>query len=526
MKDKTFPEVPETENQNEDPEVFAVQWQGGKVKISRRNLLKAGGVLAAGVALAECASEDASDWNCKKAFAHEHQISQLAITPDGQWALSIAEMEPSLKLWSFPKGKTLKLLERTIAVITSFAISPEGDYIYSVNDSGVVAVWTLPGAEEVNQFPVLNNLGKPLWLCLSPNGEYLGVTGQSETCAIYSVPDGTLLQTLEHESTTRGLSLKFSPDSQYLSSFDLLNGAIVWSLADGKPLVKRECSKPTLFSPDSKFCIMTLDNNTDFYSLPEGEHSHNLQGHHVPIAAQIVNSKTGELITGYEDSIVKIWSISDGSKMNSWFVNGFHDFYFCLNEEENLLAIVENNDSKVGIYSLIDGIEIATLEMESPSVIVEFSPNGKILALIEIDDDNQSKVRLYGIESEKILVELTFQGKVNVVFSPDNRFLLTGDEQGKMIVYSLEDGKEVSCMVDLAVNDEGIEGSEYSLEVEGETVTYTLPCGSPLPAGAVCVCDCVSGSACACVGHTTCSCVGDVCSCVSHSGGSHYWYPN
>jgi len=69
--------------------------------------------------------------------------------------------------------------------------------------------------------------------------------------------------------------------------------------------------------------------------------------------------------------------------------------------------------------------------------------------------------------------------------------------------------------------------------------TYTLPCGSPIPPGAVCTCNCVSVppscscvgyQACSCVGHQACSCVGyQACSCVGHQACSvvtHYWYPN
>jgi hypothetical protein len=53
------------------------------------------------------------------------------------------------------------------------------------------------------------------------------------------------------------------------------------------------------------------------------------------------------------------------------------------------------------------------------------------------------------------------------------------------------------------------------------SVTYTLPCGSPIPKGAVCVCNCVSEPA-ACVCNGVCTCDGN-CSC---AGESHYWYPN
>jgi hypothetical protein len=62
---------------------------------------------------------------------------------------------------------------------------------------------------------------------------------------------------------------------------------------------------------------------------------------------------------------------------------------------------------------------------------------------------------------------------------------------------------------------------------EGGTVqgpggeTRWLPCGSPVPPGWTCTCNCVSVPApCSCDG--VCSCVGHRCSCDS----VHYWYPN
>ncbi len=44
--------------------------------------------------------------------------------------------------------------------------------------------------------------------------------------------------------------------------------------------------------------------------------------------------------------------------------------------------------------------------------------------------------------------------------------------------------------------------------------TYTLPCGSAIPAGAVCVCNCVTVPA------------APVCTCQGYCVDTHYWYPN
>jgi hypothetical protein len=74
----------------------------------------------------------------------------------------------------------------------------------------------------------------------------------------------------------------------------------------------------------------------------------------------------------------------------------------------------------------------------------------------------------------------------------------------------------------------GKDGITYKYtDLYGNTHSYTLPCGAPIPTGAICTCNCVS----------LCSCVGYVapCSCDTHKSGGGtictcdmvtYWYPN
>lgn len=66
----------------------------------------------------------------------------------------------------------------------------------------------------------------------------------------------------------------------------------------------------------------------------------------------------------------------------------------------------------------------------------------------------------------------------------------------------------------------GEKGVRITTTVGGQTITWTMPCGSAIPPGAVCTCNCVSvPAACSCVGYSSCSCVG-------HTVTIHYWYPN
>lgn len=63
----------------------------------------------------------------------------------------------------------------------------------------------------------------------------------------------------------------------------------------------------------------------------------------------------------------------------------------------------------------------------------------------------------------------------------------------------------------------GQTGIDYTYTDEyGNVFPYTLPCGSAIPPGAVCTCNCVTvPRTCSCDGHVGCGC-----------DSLHYWYPN
>jgi WD40 repeat protein len=119
-------------------------------------------------------------------------------------------------------------------------------------------------------------------------------------------------------------------------------------------------------------------------------------------------------------------------------------------------------------------------------------------------------VRLWSLPDGTLLKTLT--GHANYVFavaiSPDGRLLASGSFDDTIKLWSLPDGKLLPvCLMDPASSNPSVSGSTYTMN----GVSYAVPCGTPLPAGAVCTCNCVPG-----------------CSCVSYSsgGGGHYWYPN
>lgn len=129
--------------------------------------------------------------------------------------------------------------------------------------------------------------------------------------------------------------------------------------------------------------------------------------------------------------------------------------------------------------------------------------------------------------------EIPFEPSTGVPLcvTPDGRKLIAA--AGSLIrVWSLPDGELLTCPLDLDAMQTDEKGVKITTTdpISGESVTYVRPCGSPIPAGAVCTCNCVAGTVrppCGCVGDT-CGCVGNTCSCQSNRSvpGSHYWHPN
>ena len=560
MKDKTMKTTSEHEATGEEPEVYAVHWQEGKAKFSRRNLLKAGGVLMVGAALAGCSpGEDATpatpdrpsstntpaptatstlaptteplDWNCEAAVAHNGRVAQMQFTPDSRWLLSFGEDSTFLKLWSFPDSQVCQVLDSTGEAIKSLAVSPIGDYAYSLDQSRKLVAWSLPDGQEKEGFVVQGILGESSQLQVSPDGQYLVVVGEDNQFSIYTLPDGDFLYDIVHEDADWA-RVEFSPDSRFIVSYSYDSSTVLRSIVDGEPIItvssENQSGRP-VFSENGQLVAFLSGENIAVYSLPNGSLERTLVGHHAVIRRIEFIEETNQLVSGDNDGVIKIWSIEEGIEEYTWQVDEGADFH--VSGKNQILINVNDESQRVVFYSLLDGSAINSIDYEDGYPLIRLSPDESVcyISFWSFDPDINT-VMIYSFETQEILAERSFEEYAVLAFSPDSRFLVSGDKQGNIRLFSLEKKQEVSCMVDLEASSDDFEGLEFTVEENGKTTTYTLPCGSPLPAGAVCVCDCVSGSGCACVGHATCSCVGDACSCVSDSGGCsvvyHYWYPN
>jgi hypothetical protein len=123
------------------------------------------------------------------------------------------------------------------------------------------------------------------------------------------------------------------------------------------------------------------------------------------------------------------------------------------------------------------------------------TPDGSLLAAGYSD----GRVELWNLSSGQLLASFKGEAYVGITamaFTPDGKWLVAGDASGAIMLWDLERNAFHGFLFDPTANGADTKGLSYNVydRITGHTITYTLPCGSPLPAGAVCTCNCVPGT--------------------------------
>lgn len=82
--------------------------------------------------------------------AHSHDIKSLAISPDGQWALS-GSRDRTMKLWNLGTGALVRAVEQPGSV-EAVAFSPDGALLLSAGEDRMVSLWDRASGELARAF--------------------------------------------------------------------------------------------------------------------------------------------------------------------------------------------------------------------------------------------------------------------------------------------------------------------------------------------------------------------------------------
>jgi hypothetical protein len=227
--------------------------------------------------------------------------------------------------------------------------------------------------------------------------------------------------------------------------------------------------------------------------------------------------------------------------------------------------VISNSSEKAGL--LIDRrMKVVTFPKgQSWEEDVDLGVAGKIEAfspglehLVAVSANNQITIRSLQPESSVVTMDAEVKGVTGVTCSSDPRTYAWGGRDGRVVVHRSANGTssadnlapafdpslgkiqlyppkhvqlpymDCTCTCNsVAVTSETNQRMTQVWDSERQSwLTQTLPCGSPLPPGSICVCNCVSAAASP-LWNTVCTCnLVCVCNPQGSSGGYtlRYWY--
>jgi WD40 repeat protein len=332
------------------------------------------------------------------------------------------------------------------------ATTPDGATLVSGGGDGYLKLWSLSTLSPITR---LNN-GNVTGMCLSPDGrETLYIADSVIGIRRYSVTERRSLTNIGTFSACQGLAM--ARDSSVIAT-------AVYSTIHVNPYpsgTQRSISANQDFSavtitPDSKTIIAGGDNRTiGMWNIEDRQLIRYLYGHKDVVQALSISPDGALLASGSRDNTINLWSLPNG----------------------RLLRTLVGHTRGPRLLAL-DGVTAVT-----------FTPDGRNVISAGADET----VRLWNAQDGKPAGTLTgHRGAVRSLSMGSDWTLASGDELGAIILWDLTRLQVRTFLFDPESNLSG--GQTYQTTVEGRTVTYTLPCGSPIPAGATCTCNCVAGT--------------------------------
>jgi len=312
-------------------------------------------------------------------------------------------------------------------------------------------------------------------LSLSRDGKTLLTAGTDGVIRVWDLVSGQLQRTLTgHTNST--YKAEFSPDEKLIASSSRDQTARIWDFKTGRELHKLtgfHCAvKAVVFSPDGKtVAVVGNDGMLKLWDIGSGRELKSLVHSNSPdvdaSVYSVVFSRDGKKIyAGNGDGTISEWDASLGKETHVWKAHNDVAISLAFSPDYRLLASGGLNDANVKLWDPATSREIRTFGEKKTAGLIEqsnavaFSPNGRMIAFsvagVHEKQMEYAYVRTYVWSVETGEKLFTLEGHKfdigGLVFTPDNRYLISGSADRTIRIYDLNTGKEVRTLTQPSTN--------------------------------------------------------------------------
>lgn len=343
-------------------------------------------------------------WELAAALPHAGVVNSVAFSPDGQYVVT-GSSDASARIWPVLRADNL-LPVFTLShagPVNNAIFNKRGDRVITIADDNTARVWELASGRQLFSLP---HAAAVKAVAVSDDDRLIATGSSDGKVQVWDGEGGARITQVTHEGAVN--SVEFSPDGSLLVSASSDQTARLWyarsGISFGQPLRHRGVVLAAHFDPDGRRIATTSwDGTAKVWDVGSNDH------HEVvaPLVhdGQVLSARfflTGELL----------FTTTSTGKLLLWDIN-----------EKSSRLVSRNADfTSKGLFSP-DGRHVATLHHDATS----------------------SHIKLWNVNERKLEFRLgpSVSRISTMLFSPDGRRLIAGEENGTIQQWQLDTGKLV-----------------------------------------------------------------------------------
>ena len=371
---------------------------------------------------------------------HVEEVRGVAITPDGQHALS-ASSDHTLKLWNLQSG----LLEQTLsgheAAVMAVAVSPNGQHALSASSDCTLKLWNLQSGLLEQTFT-----GHKKWVrgvAIFPDGEHALSASSDCTLKLWNLQSGLLERTLSgHDDAVWAVAI--SPEGQYALSASFDRTLKLWNLQSG--LLERTLSGhedavwAVAISPEGQYALSASSDRTlRLWDLQSGKLEKILSGHENAVWAVAFSPNGRHAISASTDRTLKLWNMQSGQLEQSYLGHEAAVRGVAISPDGRHV-LSASLDHTLKLWNIQSGQNEPSLSGHEDSVrSVAISPNGQYA----ITASSDRTLKLWNLQSGQLKQTLSgHEGAVRAVaVTSDGQHALSASRDQTLILWNLQSGQ-------------------------------------------------------------------------------------
>jgi WD40 repeat protein len=319
------------------------------------------------------------------ASGHTSAVTAVALSQDHRWAATGGD-DKTIRIWDIATGREERVLIGPTDRVTSLVFSRDGQRLASTSADGTARVWDPATAASIYTF----NLGSG-WAqqaTFSADGKLLAVSagaadeGAGSIIEIHNAATGAKIRSVALDWNS-AVPLTITSDGRLLSS----GGAG----EDGEYVSTK---------------TWDLQSGRELKSLP------------VAVTAFSADGRWGASLEYQQGAHINLWDITSGQRVRKISLPLVNVSGISFTPDGSCIV---GYGSEIKFFEASSGKEVRTLPI--PAGVLAFSGDGKWLAA-----SSGSSVKIWDLDAGRELQNLAGQlGAQDLTFSPDSKFLVTGD---------------------------------------------------------------------------------------------------